>query len=355
MSFPKEIKKAPSTREVALFKAQYNALVQAIAPKPLGAGVKLEEGAWYFCPESMNIFSFSHTQGGWKHGTVVFDLDLTPEATSAKSDIALEDTRASPGDGYRLKSVKIADYHAVDKDSFEATFRTLAPGAVRFHESFPTLFNAIAGSTMTTAQLRKEGNKEFQDDVKATCGGKLSRDELVVALLLTAAKRHVGNKKRMELEALEMICRGDARDRLQASEEACLDEWQRMVTAYVDVKEEGAVEKEAVEEVEKGAAASSAAAVIDLTASTPSPKGKFGGAGAVRPSAPTKLKPVNKSLANDLAAAAATASSAADAGFTTPVKAGNMHRKKEDAGGSPFVGFAVAAAVVGAAAVAAWG
>ena len=124
-----------------------------------------------------------------------------------------------------------------------------------------------------------------------------------------------------------------------------------MVTAYVDVKEASAAEKEEVVEVEKGAAASSATAVIDLTASTPSPKGKFGGAGAVRPSAPTKLKPVKKSLANDLAAAAAATSYADDTGFTTPVKPG----KKQGAGGSPLVGFAVAVAVVGAAAVAAWG
>jgi len=339
-----EIARKSTTREGAIAKAQYNALVRSVEREPLTKNGKLEVGKWYFCPATMNVFEYKGTSGGFKDGTVVFDLDLTPESTSQSvAEGAVLDVRASPGDEYHYKKTKKEDYHFVDHEAYAREFAVLAPGGINFEASFPALTDAIAGSSMTNAQLKRNSNAEFQADV--SCGQKLSRRDLVVALLMTAAKRHVGNDDRGGLDALEAVCNSDAKKRVRGIPSEGQAEWSKLVGAYVDVELASVGATPAVTGVEKSkekdswrAATTVASSVIDLTNT---PTGKPTSSTATRGSIAATANPVSvRNLADELAAAAAASS------LTTPVKRKPIDEQSK---GSPIAGLAMAAALMGVA------
>jgi len=209
---PKKITTKAVTTADAKFIADYNALCGATSPEPLGAGRSLVKGQWYFCPEYKNVFEFSSCSGGFKNGTVVFDLDLECDG----------DERASPGDEYHCKEVKMGDYHEVDKELF-------AKGRHPFPSLFPQLFGALFGAkSLTATALKREANKEFT-------ASKPSREDLVVALLLTAAKRHSGNEARKGLDALGLLCNAEAKANLARADQGTLAaEWTALIQAYVN-------------------------------------------------------------------------------------------------------------------------
>ena len=301
-----EIARKSTTREGAIAKAQYNALVRSVEREPLTKNGKLEVGKWYFCPATMNVFEYKGTSGGFKDGTVVFDLDLTPESTSQSvAEGAVLDVRASPGDEYHYKKTKKEDYHFVDHEAYAREFAILAPGGANFDTAFPALVEAIEGSSMTNVQLKRNSNAEYRAEV--SCGRQLSRRDLVVAVLMTAAKRHVGNEDRKELEALEAVCNSDAKERVRGTSEEGLAEWSKLVWTYVEKEKDS-----------RHAATTTAHDVIDLT-STPTGSSTRGvatrGSKAATAKPASVRKPAPRNLEDELSTAAAATSN-----MTTPVK-----------------------------------
>jgi hypothetical protein len=84
----------------------------------------------------------------------------------------------------------------------------------------PTLLSAVG--CMTSQQLKDRSNKEFS-------AGATTKSELARSLLLTAAKRHIGNESRVGMQALEILVTVDAKAALEAAGAAAAEEWTLLV------------------------------------------------------------------------------------------------------------------------------
>lgn len=228
---PKELKgfyvlKSQKCDATRLFVAEYNALVRAMAKAPLGEKGSLVKGRWYFCPNFRNVFKFNQTKGGWKEGTVIFDMDI--------GDSTEHGERADFGDSYRNKSTKQADYYNVDEAVYwEQMAADMAEGKVKkpFRDTFPDIFKAVFDSGLTVKQLKEKANKEFVQP------GMTSKGDLVTAVLITAAKRHTNNDSYESLDAVEKLCGASVKTKLDKNKKKCQKDWVDLVTRYAQAAE----------------------------------------------------------------------------------------------------------------------
>ena len=100
------------------------------------------------------------------------------------------------------------------------TMKTPRKMATRLSETSPSLVSAILNSSITKAQLRP--NKMF------LTSSSPSREELVEAVLFTAALRHCENEDRQGLDALKALLIVDAQECLDADKQ-CAKEWSLLV------------------------------------------------------------------------------------------------------------------------------
>jgi hypothetical protein len=260
-STPKKVKvRSTATLNDQLAVAEYNAYDAAISPDSIGKGlrlyiacifwntvlsnlimpspvlgVKMAKGDWYYCPDSENVFEFKETKGGYKDGTVIFDLDLDPKST-AEEHTHLLGERASPGDQFHNRKTKQEDMHPVSQEKFMKQLVTelgcilsdkgVSPLKKTFKETFPNLTGAIRASDMTCESMRKKANKEFTPTKKA------SREDLIQAVLVTAAKRHTYNADRLGLDAVNLLLNSVANDNVAANQKGCEAEWEEMIRLF---------------------------------------------------------------------------------------------------------------------------
>ena len=220
----------PPTKELSIkcsndaalhFVATYNAFVRTIEKDPLGPGKKLEVGEWYFCPNSRNIFSFKELKGGFKDGTVIFDMDI--------GDSTLETPRASYGEDYHYKKTKQEEMYQVDQSKFEKQLDLeLKGGKVHepFRKRFRHIFNAVYYSGLTNQKLKEKANKEFLEP------GMNSKEDLVNAFLITCAKRHTNNEDYRDMSCIEKYGGSQVKESLAKDMRNCQKDWIGLIDLY---------------------------------------------------------------------------------------------------------------------------
>ncbi len=100
----------------------------------------------------------------------------------------------------------------------------LLKNTLSFPELFPTLFAATG--KLTKEQLRVKANKEFQ------LAPSPNKQNLSVALLFTAVKRHIGNDGREGLQALQTLINSEGKDVLDKDEIVAQKEWVSLVSIF---------------------------------------------------------------------------------------------------------------------------
>ena len=102
---------------------------------------------------------------------------------------------------------------------------------------FPTLFKAIAGSGMTNQELRKKLNDTKKLPADESHGiSSWTREDLVVALLLTAAQQYADHESlRNGLDALEAAVTPNVATRLSSTSvvDDCTSEWEELVSWWL--------------------------------------------------------------------------------------------------------------------------
>lgn len=160
------------------------------------------------------------------------DLDAT-----AAQNADLKAERSMPGDDYALEVIA-KHLFPVSQETFlaklEANLQAIESSAAKlqpFRKMYPNLMDAFRRSGMTKAQLATRANEEFYPNSKPT------KDDLIQALLMTAAKRHTTNITNFDIDALEKLITKAALGEILENEEACKEEWSAMVDLYVDAQD----------------------------------------------------------------------------------------------------------------------